>query len=1001
MGLAGPLARPGSGTCADRRGASPDSRNACVVNGRRAASGTPCASGIRRAVLLLAAAALLGLFPLASARAAALPSVAIFYGDHPPLNVLQDFSWVVVQPDALVRPKGLARGRTTVFAYVSLGEIAMQSAAARFLPAQCRLGKNRVWKSWIVDQAKPACRAYYLQQIFRPLLARGYRNYFFDTLDSYRLALRSPGERAAYRAGLIALIRAVHQRDPRGRFIFNRGFKLLEALRGEGVVGVAAESLYRGWNQRTRKYVAVDPAHTRTLLEQLDRVRKLGLTAIAIDYLPSADRPQAESLARRIAKHGIVPYITSSALDIVGVSTIIPLPRRILMLYDGSDSVMSNDLSWYAAMPLNHLGYATRVIDVSREQLPSGPLTDQVTGIVTWFNSDHFRHSAQTWQWLHAQMRAGVPVAILGNLGMPIRASGLASLGLRLGAQPPPGLNRARIARADHRYFGFESPPLSSAPDFSPIQIARTGVPLLDVKLAQSTEVAAAITPWGGYVLAPFVIRSLPQGDLTSGQLQAAWILNPFRFFRAALRLPDAPAYDYTTASGRRLLFGLIDGDGFASLSWIGAFRDQPGAEVILDQVLKRFRLPVTASVIASAFAEHGLYPPAEVARLRPIARAIFSLPWVQMGSHTYSHPFDWQALERDPGLSAGLHIEKANDGLIAYVPRKNPRFNYGVNLPVPGYRFSPKMEITGSADIINRLLAPPGKRVRVIQWTGDTDPDAQVVGLAYHDGLQNINGYNSTITRARPSLTNVVPLGVWKGPYFQVYSPIADEDEYTRGWQAPYCGYKRAIQTMEMTNRPRRLTAMEIYYHYYSGTRACALRQLVQVYRWAAKQPSTPVFASTYSRIAVAFESAGLAIDGKGFLARGYGRDQELRIPVGLGYPDLADSRNVAGFDEFNGTRYIHLGPGGEALLILRATPPREPYLESANGLIEALQRTPGSLDMRLRAHVPLAFTLQNATGCRTEVDGRTRGGKRNAAGALDFQLRAERARVTVSCQG
>jgi CRP/FNR family transcriptional regulator len=28
----------------------------------------------------------------------------------------------------------------------------------------------------------------------------------------------------------------------------------------------------------------------------------------------------------------------------------------------------------------------------------------------------------------------------------------------------------------------------------------------------------------------------------------------------------------------------------------------------------------------------------------------MFELPWVEIGSHTYSHPFDWGALERDPG---------------------------------------------------------------------------------------------------------------------------------------------------------------------------------------------------------------------------------------------------------------------------------------------------------------------------------------------------------------
>jgi polysaccharide biosynthesis protein PelA len=943
------------------------------------------------------------LVPVLAAGAVAQPSVAFFYGADPPLEVLRDFDWVVVQPAALARPDSLASSHTMVFGYLSLGELEKDSAAARSLPARCRLGENRLWNTWIVDQSQSACRTFYLEQVFKPLRAQGYRNFFFDTLDSYQLVLDSPAARASYRSGLIDLIQAMHRNSPDARFILNRGFELLDALAGQGVIGVAAESLYSGWDPRTHGYGPVDPAASQQLLDQLERVRKAGLTAIAIDYLPAAVGPGAERLAQRIASHGIVPYVSSAALDVVGVSSIAPLPRRVLVLYDEeAGGVLTSDVNRYAAMPLNHLGYATQGIDVTREALPAGPLTGQVAGIVTWFHSDHFSNSTQTWRWLRAQMKAGVPVAILSDLGMPVSASGLEPLGLRLGAPPPPGLNAARIAHVERDYFGFENPVLASAPDFNPIQLANGGTPLLAIEVAGATEIAAAITPWGGYALAPYVLRSLPQGDLSDGENQAAWILDPFRFFRAALHLPQAPAYDFTTASGRRLLFTLIDGDGFSSGSWIGAYRGEPAAEVILNQVLERIHLPVTASVIAAEFIEHGLNSPTQVAELRPIARRIFALPWVQIGTHTYSHPFDWPALERDPGLSAGLHIEAAPAGAEAVVHYHAAQgLKYGYNLPVPGYRFSAETEVTGSADIINRLLAPPGKRVRVIQWSGDTDPGAEVLGLAYRDGLENINGINSTITRAHPSLTNVVPLGAWQGPYFQVYSPIADEDEFTHSWQPNYCGFIQATQTMQMTDRPRRLAAMEIYYHYYSGARPCALSELLQVYRWAQAQPATPVFASTYSRIAVGFESAGLARVGGGFLARGYGLDQELRLPAALGYPDLERSRNVAGYDDFDGRRYIHLGPGDEAQLYLQAAPPRRPFLRSANGLIVELARTPETLDLRLEAQMPLALSLGNARDCRIRIDGRERVGKPDARGDVNFQLTEHRAHVELTCRG
>ncbi len=931
--------------------------------------------------------------PAAWSKRTLLPSIAFYYGGHIPVGVLHGFDWVVIQPEYLQRVGLLENRHTRVFAYVSLGEVDTDSSVSHTLPDQCRLGFNRPWHSVIVNQAVPSCRKFYLQHTIRPLLKRGFRNFFFDTLDSYRLVLKSPDRTRAYQKGLIALIKAIHSLDLQGHFILNRGFPLLGRLKGQGVIAVAGESLYKGWDQRSKRYISVNPDDRSWLLTQFHRVRRLGLTPIAIEYLPPGERRQAKRLAQAIAKEGIVPYIGNARLDTMGISTITPLPRRILMLYAGRYRPMSTKLNWYAAMPLNHLGYATRAINVSHQVLPGGPLNGQVAGIVTWFNHDHFKHAGETWRWLRAQMHAGIPVVVLGDFGLPMRGPGPASLGLKFLAPVPAGLFTAHIRRIKPAYMGFEAPVFPSASGFFPLRLER-GQPLLSISLADTGEVAAANTPWGGYVLNPYVVRNLPQGSLPSAELQAQWLVNPFRFFRAALKAPKVPVFDYTTLSGRRLLFGLIDGDGFASGSWIGAFRDQLAAKVILEQVLKHYPLPITASVIASEFVDSGLYSPAEVARLRPIAQAIFRLPWVEIGSHTYSHPFDWSALERDPDLSAGLHLKPGKPATGAYVTGGE----YGYNLAVPGYRFSPRMEVIGSTRIIDRSLAPPGKRVRVIQWSGDTNPDVQVLGLAYHSGLMNINGDNSTITRAYPSLTNVVPLGVWKGPYFQVYSPIANEDQYTHGWQAPYCGYAKAIQSMKMTDRPRRLTAMEIYYHFYSGARVCGLKNLLQVYRWAGEQSSTPVFASTYSRIALGFEKASMTRIKGGFLARNYGLDQELRIAPAMGFPDLARSQNIAGYDDFDGQRYIHLGAGNQATLYLRPGPPHRPYLISANGLIRKVRRNGNNLRLVLHGYVPLQVELGNVRTCTLRVNGHLLEQKRTGLDTK-FTLKVAQAVIDVHC--
>jgi hypothetical protein len=53
-------------------------------------------------------------------------------------------------------------------------------------------------------------------------------------------------------------------------------------------------------------------------------------------------------------------------------------------------------------------------------------------------------------------------------------------------------------------------------------------------------------------------------------------------------------------------------------------------------------------------------------------------------------------------------------------------------------------MEAVGAAKWIDKHLAPPDKKVVIDQWSGDCEPDAQVVGLAYKAGLMNINGGES-----------------------------------------------------------------------------------------------------------------------------------------------------------------------------------------------------------------------------------------------------------------
>ena len=59
---------------------------------------------------------------------------------------------------------------------------------------------------------------------------------------------------------------------------------------------------------------------------------------------------------------------------------------------------------------------------------------------------------------------------------------------------------------------------------------------------------AAAIMPWGGYVLQPFGVFRMPDVD------QARWVIQPLDFLRRALQLPAMPVPDTTTENGLSLI---------------------------------------------------------------------------------------------------------------------------------------------------------------------------------------------------------------------------------------------------------------------------------------------------------------------------------------------------------------------------------------------------------------------------------------------------------------
>ena len=865
---------------------------------------------------------------------AASPNVAFFYGSNPPWDELKAFDIVVVEPEHGIDPRQHSTPTTALYAYVSVGEVERERPYAKDLPAAWRPGANEAWNSVVIDQTEPAWGRFLIERIVAPLWKAGYRGFFLDTLDSFHLISKTDEERAKQIAALTDNVRQIRKAFPEAKLIFNRGFEILPQLHREAYA-VAVESIYRGWNAKDSKYVEVPAQDRDWILEQMKRVREeYKLPAIAIEYAPPGDRELARDTARRVAALGFTPWVTTGDLGQLGVGAIEVMPRKILMLYDsrGNELNLYQDrVHAFATMPLNHLGYTVDYADINAP-LPAGPLVGRYAGIVTWFAGEPQANKAFD-EWLTRQRREGMRIAMLGSFPFALASDAARDFGIAASAPRAPAQRLSATVR--DQLIGYEDQPSTDGHTFLPLS-AKGGTALLRWRSGGDSMDAAAMTPWGGYVLAPYEIAALPDNP---GYYR--WIVQPFEFLRRALALPDMPVPDVTTENGRRLMIVHVNGDGLASAA--ERSRSVYAGQVLLDEVLQKYRIPTTVSVVASEIAPNGRNPQ-HSPLLEPIARRIFALPHVEIAARHEN--------ESDLGAS------------IAYA----------------------------------NSLAPKGKRARMVLWSGDGNPPAAAVARAGQENVLNMNGGGAATTKAFRSHTLVWPVGLRKGGPFQVHAPVSSDFVFTGNWTGPFSGFDRAIETFELTELPYRLKPIDIHYHAFSASKPESLGALKRVYDWALKQPVMNIYASEYAQKVLDFNRMVIARGPEGWMIRGGGALREVRMPSSLGIPDVAASRAIAGYHRRANDIYVHTA-AADALLKFSPQATTQPYLVDANGRIERWQHDGGTMRFGLQAHVPLRFSLANVSGCQVEGDDGALAGVAQG-GITRYELKQNGIeRISVSC--
>ena len=898
-----------------------------------------------------------------TALGAAAPAAAFYYGSRIPLDDLRAFDWAVLEPaNALAQDPDVVRTlapQTLAIAYVSVGEVQPGRPYYADIPKAWLPANNPDWGSRVIDQTAVGWPQFLQQRIVQPLWQAGFRAFFLDTLDSYQLLATTDAARQQQATALRATLQGLVDAFPGIRFLPNRGFELMDASLAGATLAVAAESLYRGWNASSKQHVVVPPQDRQWLLDRFAELRtRYKLAGVAIDYVAASQRELARQTAQQIAAAGLIPWVADPALQSLGVGAVELQPRRVLLLHSSaqgdSPDLLNQSAHLYGAMPLEDLGLVPEYRYMGAPAITE-PLTGRYAGVVLWSDRSDVPEAARA---LLRQARAeGVPVAILGQTDVSV----LTLFGLRPGQDNLPG--PVRVQRLPGTPDG-EIIPLVTAGDTMHLDAGAGSQVWLRASSSNDGSDGsnaagmdgAAITPWGGYALGNFGIFNLP------GDAGTRWSIDPFAFFRAALRVSEAPMPDITTRTGRRAFFVHFDGDGFVNAC------DRPGSplacEVLVTEFLDQYRTPTLASVIIAEISHEGLYP-ATAGQAQLWARRMFALPHVEAGSHTWSHPFDWVLASEEHGLGK---VTKA--------------LPYGNYLPVPNYTFSTETEVVGARAFIQTKLCPPGKPCNMLLWPGDCNPPNKAVALSYAVGMHNINGGGATITRSKPTVSAVWPMGIPKGRDFQVYAALSNEETYTHNWTGPYFGFERAIETYQMTDSPRRLKALDVYFHPYIVTRQAGAVSLHKVLDWATRQPTHPIFGLQYAQSVLAWRRATVArtLDGAWRL-RAEPSLRQWRQPESMPAPDLHASTHLAGHSRHAGMRYLHASADQVMLhaVATSAVPqpalPARPYLIDANADISRFEPLPGGgWLLQLAGHVPLQARLALPPGWRLVAEPGTR---------------------------
>ncbi len=581
-------------------------------------------------------------------------------------------------------------------------------------------------------------------------------------------------------------------------------------------------------------------------------------------------------------------------------------------------------------MPLNYCGMRLVERAIPATELPEVDPT-RVRAVGTFLLGDE-RLPAWLWPWLQRQQER-VRMLHLGSLRPLLAIAGEAGLGdylhrfgLGYDAREVSDPARIRVDCPERGLYPFESRPVYERLHLGPWNLDAantTWVVTRDVQSPRRPRTPIVTGRWGGIGLQPWFLRI---GGVDGDR---RWYADPFAFCRRALGLEGVPAPDPSVQNGRRMFVLHVDGDGFESPSAV-----EPGricGAVFRDRIVDAWPMPMTISFIIAGLTDD-LLPAAATPRMA-IARSILERPWVEAASHSVLHPLNWRR-----------HLD----------PRSLPRSV--VWYPqLTNYQHDMVAEVRDSIAFVDRWLAPADRPCRLMLWSGAANPPAAAIAAATAAGCANLNGGLFRWDALHDSVGFVSPWGRQLDGEWQTFAGAPNENEYPGYFTTMPGAFGHVDTTIERTGAARILKPANIYVHFYSAEQPPRLQALVQLLdRWARREPTVPVHASTYvAAVHDAQFACAITPTPAGFRFTHFDHCRTVRFDGPTPSIDWSRCLGICGALRLDDRLFVHLGRSDAELAFATgsATKPVEwLHLEQSDLQVDDVMPGPRALRARVR---------------------------------------------------